>query len=261
MFARVCLRLGAALAAAVVIAGSAGAATADLTILNSFARSELGAAQQAMSDFVASQSITSLQVETFEEFDAWTAPGDPGTSNPQTTNAGSFTGFGGTGAGHAAIKGGTAAEVRGDNSMPWGRYNTDLLPPGLIGGNWLDSNDMTGMRWTVEGLGMFNTLAFFLIDVADVGGRFSINVGGQSFVDLAGAGGRLANGNLMLVLITLSEAVDSLTVEMMHDRTNDGFGIDGAIVANIAPIPLPPAAALLFAGLAALAGVRRRRAA
>jgi hypothetical protein len=108
-------------------------------------------------------------------------------------------------------------------------------------------------------VGSFNVLAFFLIDVADVGARFSMNIGDSSFADIAGAGGKLANGNIHLVIAALSESVDSLTVEFLNDRTNDGFGIDGAVVANLVPIPLPPAAALLLAGLAGLAGLRRRR--
>ena len=40
----------------------------------------------------------------------------------------------------------------------------------------------------------------------------------------------------------------------MHDRANDGFGIDGAAV-GLAPVPLPPAVLLLGAGVAALAGL------
>jgi hypothetical protein len=46
---------------------------------------------------------------------------------------------------------------------------------------------------------------------------------------------------------------------MFHDRTNDGFGIDGAAAMRIAPEPVPPAAALLVSGLAAFGLFRRRR--
>lgn len=249
------MRLGAVLAAAALVAGSAaGAATLGAVTLNvqQFAdRSQLDAAQQAMSDYLAGRSVKA--VETFNGFDAWN--GTDGTANP-TTSVGRFEGFGSRGTGGAAVSDGRSAEVRGDE-MCCGRYNTDMF-----GDNWLDSNDMTGLRWTVEGLGMFDTVAFLLTDVADVGARFSMSLGGETFADLAGLGGRLANGNLMLVMIELSDAVESLTVEMFNNRTNDGFGIDGATVASgLAPIPLPPAAALLFAGLAALVGVRRRRAA
>ena len=67
--------------------------------------------------------------------------------------------------------------------------------------------------------------------------------------------------------ILLDGLVDHLSVQMMHDRTNDGFGIDGATVARVpppAPVPLPAAAPLLGAGLgclglAALVGRRRHR--
>ena len=73
--------------------------------------------------------------------------------------------------------------------------------------------------------------------------------------------GTLANGNIQFVRILLSEAVETLTVELMHNRTNDGFGIDGVAVANVAPVPLPPAAALMLPFLLSLVGLRRRRAA
>jgi hypothetical protein len=147
-------------------------------------------------------------------------------------------------------------QVRNDPTMPWGRYGTDANVP--LGGNWLDSNDNRGMRWDIGGMGEFNAVGFFLLDAADVGGKFSLKVGDTLFSDIAGAGGKLQNGNIHFVKILLSEAVSSLRIELMHDRTNDGFGIDGVTVANVAPVPLPPAAALLLPGLLALGALRRR---
>ena len=54
--------------------------------------------------------------------------------------------------------------------------------------------------------------------------------------------------------------VDKFTLTLGHDITNDGFGIDGAMVA-VAPVPLPPAAGAAARGLALLGalGWRRRR--
>jgi MYXO-CTERM domain-containing protein len=221
---------------------------------DNYARSEFGAARNAMNDFLTGNRIRGL--ETFEGHPAWN--GASGTSNPRNTNVGSFTTLGGHGTGGAAVNGGRSLEVRGDNTMPWGRYNTDTTSNSL-GGNWLDTNDTYGMKWEVAGLGRFDTLAFFLTDVADVGATFSIKVGDELFSDIAGSTGRIANGSIHLIRIALDRAVENLTVELIHDRLNDGFGIDGATVVEVAPVPVPPAAALLVTGLAAFAGLRRRR--
>jgi hypothetical protein len=43
----------------------------------------------------------------------------------------------------------------------------------------------------------------------------------------------------------------------MHDQSDDGFGIDGALLAQVSPIPLPPAAALIVPALALLAAAGR----
>ena len=244
-----------AAALAVGLAAGAEAATVNLT---SFARADLVGARQARTDFLADHSVSNLHVETFEGKQAWN--GTSGTSNPQNTHVGSFTSINdlGHGAGLSAIHGGAGLEVRGDNDMPWGRYNADELSGGL-GGQWLDSNDTQGMSWDVSGLGTFNALSFFLIDAADVGARFSIQVGDTLYSQILGAGGRTLNGNVQLVTILLDKAVDTLSVRLFNDRLNDGFGIDGAMVARIAPVPVPPAALLLVSGLLGLGAFRRRR--
>jgi len=260
MFLRVRSVLGSAVPAIVLVAcvatgTMAGAVTATLDF-DRFLRSDLTTAQEAMSAFRAANRITSFRAETFDDYDAWN--GTSGTSNPQNTRVGSFTAGGTSGSGRSVINGGTALEVRNDNTMFWGRYNTDPIS-GLLGGNYLDSNDNQKMIWNIKNVGTFNTLAFFVIDAADVGGKFSIKVGDQRFSRIAGADSKLTNGNIHLVRIALSESVDSLTVKLMHDRASDGFAIDGAMIANVAPVPLPPAAALLLTGAVALAGLRRRR--
>ena len=253
MLSRVKLCLGAAATAVVLtISTAASAVTVDLSV-DRFQREELGANAGAVSSFLNGVSIKGQ--ETFESHKAW--DGHSGSTNPQQTKVGSFSSFGAKGSGQSVIGDTSKLQVRADDTMPWGRYSTSGA---ALGGHWLDSNDNLGMKWEVSGLGKFNTLAFFVLDAADVGGKFSIKVGDTLYSNLAGAEGTLRNGNVQLVKILLSQAVTNLTVELMHDRTNDGFGIDGAAV-GLAPIPLPPAALLLGSGLVGLVALRRRRAA
>lgn len=257
MFKLVSVRLGGCVLAA-ALAAAPFAASATTVNLQEFDRSALATAQKARGDSLAGYQLKSLTVETFEDQKAW--DGTSGSKNPQNTRVGSFTALTdlGRGTGRSVIGDGSGLEVRSDNGMAWGRFNADGSD-GLIAGNWIDSNDNHGMRWDVDTGSKFNALSFFLIDAADVGGKFSMKVGDTLYSTLLGGGGRLANGNIQLVTILLDKAVSNLTVELFHDRTNDGFGIDGAAAMRIAPVPVPPAAALLVSGLAALGFLRRRR--
>lgn len=250
--ARVSGAFRAALLTAMVTAGLASGAGAATVTLQGFDRTDIAGAQAARNGFLASHKVENLRTETFAGKPAWN--GQSGSTNPQNTAVGSFASLGGIGSGGSHINGGSGLEVRGDNTMRWGRFSTS----DVLGGKWLDSNDTYGMKWDIGGLGKFNSLSFFLIDAADVGAKFSIKVGETLFSQVLGAGGRALNGNIQLVTILLPQAVSHLTVELFNNRLNDGFGIDGASIAKVAPVPLPPAAALLGTGLLALGLLRRR---
>jgi hypothetical protein len=253
-----------AVAAAVLMVGDLGTASAATLNLTEFGRNNVDGARAARSAFLDGRDAAAMQLggpnsriaglatEDFGGFKAW--DGKTGTQNP-TTAVGRFTSLGGKGRGLSAINGGTKLEVRNDNPFPWARHN---VQKGL-GGNWLDSNDTHGMRWEVAGLQKFNALGFFVTDSADVGAKLSIRVGGTLFENVVGETRRTANGTIHWVTILLDEAVDNLVVQLRHDMLNDGFGIDGVAVAHIAPVPVPPALALALTGGLALFGLSRRR--
>lgn len=249
------MRLRAALAAAVLTLGSAAsAAVLDVT---RFDYGDHASAQAALAAFQAGadgsfgpdQRLRGVTTETFEGYRAW--DGTSGARDPHT-RVGRFTSLGGRGTGASAVGGGTALQVRGGEV----RGRSDVVG----GDGWLDSNDTRGMRWEVGGAGKFNALAFLLTDAADAGAVLSIKAGDTRFSQVIGAEGREADGSIRLVRILLPEAVDHFVVKLRNDRLNDGFGVDGATIAHVAPVPVPPAALLLVTGAAALLSLRRRAA-
>ncbi|MBP7003138.1 hypothetical protein [Amaricoccus sp.] len=238
------------------IGSAAAAATIDVSY---FGRGQAAEAKAALDAFQAGtdgtigpkRQLKSATIENFKGFAAWN--GAAGAADP-TTSVGAFAALGGHGKGGTAVNGGTALQVRNYFPENWGRFDV-----GAADGNWLDSNDTLGMRWDVATGGKFNALAFLLTDVADVGAKFTIKVGDTLYSQVIGAGGKLANGSIHFVRILLPETIENLVVELRNDRLNDGFGIAGATVQHIAPVPLPPAVLLLASGAVALFGVSRRR--
>ena len=108
-------------------------------------------------------------------------------------------------------------QVRDDNHMRWGRYNTRRRRRPARRGNWLDSNDNRGIKWRIKGVGQFNAIGFFVTDVADVGGKFSIKVGETLYRDLADGDASSRTATSTSCASCSSEAVDKLTDPAQHD--------------------------------------------
>ena len=191
-----------------------------------FSRGQLAQAQ-AEHGGLPRPASPAATIETFEGYQPWGTGG--GTQDLRHTAVGSFTPFGTTGTGDAVVGDGGKLQVRNDNRMAWGRYSTDGSGgrrPRQLARQQRQPRHQVADR----GRRQFNALGFFVIDAADVGGKFSIKVGEKLYSDInAGApaeerqhplrphparrGGGQADG-----------PADATT---SHD---DGFGIDGVVV-------------------------------
>ena len=252
--------------AAILLAGLAqGASAASVSIsIDTFGMTNLSGAQAAYATYLTGTRAN--VVEDFESFTPW--GGLVGTANPVETNAGTFKAVSASngGPGGSSVNGGSGLEVRADNGVGnssdgtlWGRQNsTDG------GENWLDSNDLTSMVWTIDastGFGRFDSLAFMLGDVGDIKGtQFSIKVEAAGYTTTLASIPRQPNGNINFVRILFDDFVHGAKVTLTSNL-NDGFGIDDVTVARVAPVPLPGAGLLLMGGLAGFGVFRRRRAA
>lgn len=238
----------------------AGAASVSIGV-DAFTLDQTAEAQSAYEAHVAGAAWR--KAEDFESMPSWN--GVDGTDNAVVTKAGTIKGVSEEpGSGHTAINGGAGLEVRdtklkgmADFTPVWGRQN---LSEG--GKNWLDSNDLTKMVWTIGAdtkLGKFDRLSYFLTDVGDIAGTdFSVTVSGKGIQTATQHITAQANGEVNLVRILLDDFVTEATVTMTSQR-NDGFGIDDLTIAQVAPIPLPLPGLLLMAGLGGLAFVARGR--
>ena len=201
-------------------------------------------------------------VEDFEGFAAWN--GITGARTSLETRVGTIRGESLLpGSGGSAVAGGSNPEIRavsdpgahGPNTR-WGRQNATAG-----GNNWLDSNDLERLVWEAGGpdLGRFDALIFILTDVGDIRGTdFSIMAEAPGMEAAQVHIAPQANGAINLVRVLFDRAVTRATVTLVSAH-NDGFGIDDLAVSRVAAVPLPPAAALLLGGLAALGAMRRRR--
>ena len=95
-----------------------------------------------------------------------------------------------------------------------------------------------------------------VVDACDTGNCKSVSFGPGAVLNE-----RRSNGASLWTLIDFEPGEDRMATFSTTLRPGlpttrqDGFGV---VVPQVAPIPLPPAAALLLTGVAALAGLRRR---
>lgn len=232
--------------AAGMVAGTVQAASVPAISITTYDRAVFDGAVAA---------LPSTIVEDFESFPKGEKSGGLSTA------VGVFDTLGPQGSG-GTVRGtrgntGTAVFVR-DRGV-YGRSNTTAS-----GKTYLDSNDTYGLSWTISRLGMFDNLFFTMRDVADSGATFTLLANGEQ---VGPSVARQRNRAINMVMLSFETAIDSLTLELRHNRLNDGFSIDDAGIGlsrAAAPppagVPLPSAAVLLAGGVAALMYVRRRRA-
>ena len=182
------------------------------------------------------------------------------TNTTVVTGLGTFTGIGpgetplGNLTNDSQVQPFAGVVVRTNTPNPFGRFNVTHS-----GANWLDSNDMAGILWTLAApVGhVFDKIAFLLTDLDDVNNvKFGISANGQTPVFRPGAL-NLGNGALTLVTMSFGEPVDFLQISMTNGL-GDGFGFDGAR-ASFAPVPVPASGLLLLGGVGLFAALKRRR--
>lgn len=164
---------------------------------------------------------------------------------------GVFTGLGGTGTGGSVVDVPTSIQIR--EVSQFGRQN--ILPE--EGARYLDSNDTLGFTLEIDtgflGISPVKSLSFFLMDAADQGATFELSYGDDVLKSLVGQ----ADGTINFFAIRFDTPATMATLRFSNTvRLDDGFGVDGF---QVAPIPIPPAVAMLLTGLAGLGFIGRRR--
>jgi hypothetical protein len=165
-----------------------------------------------------------------------------------------FTGFGPCGSGKSVINDGCSAAIKDPSSpRPFGRFDP-------FGGSWMDSQDRRRIVWTIDQDTPFTSVNFALTDAFDQ--RRDDRYGGSSFFSLSAEDAtwkiakRERNSTLHWLTVMFDAPVNTASLTF-RTRLNDGWGVSQP---TVAPVPLPPTAALLLGGLGLLAWVRRRSA-
>jgi hypothetical protein len=162
---------------------------------------------------------------------------------------------------------GQKLRILDSSSTPFsGRFDADTSSND---GNWLDSNDSTGLEWVAETGFFFEALGFIITDVLDVAGTLTViaSDGTTTSTDFnfPGAGGNNPNGEAFFVSVTSFDnpPIASATLEFNSSANNDGYGIDAVVIGSTATtptsVPEPATLAIVGAGLVGAGLMGRRR--
>ena len=201
-------------------------------------------------------SLYNYSVEDFEGYDL---SGGANYGDPITTSVGTFAATGSDGTG--ACTNCDQMVILNDSLSPFsGRYDTTDGNGDFGGdGQWLDSNDISELTWSLSlgGRSTFDAFGFMLMDPADVGASLTISLlDGTTIFETINF--RESNGSLFYITGILDELATSATITLANssDYTNDGFGIDDVVIGSI---PEPSILAMLGTGLLILTVVHRKK--
>ena len=170
-----------------------------------------------------------------------------------------FERVGNCGGGASVVNDGCSVVMK-DNpkaSHAYGRFDP-------LGVEWIDSQDINELKWTVNSSTAFTSMAFALTDAHDQKDshfRLSFNDDGN-WSQIWEIGSREKNGGLHWLLVEFDAPVTAAELLFSTKATADydGFGISAvSLFENPAPVPVPAALPLLVGGIGALAVFRKRR--
>lgn len=198
--------------------------------------------------FAPAQAVTivdGLQLPRRVSLDLSAAP-RCGNVGPYGTNVGRFQGAGAPGSGGASCGDRTTVQVKDDATpFPFGRFNPE-------GGAWVDFNDLAELSWDLDLPVALTGISFTLVDAHDQpNSHFDLTVDGETW----SIANREANGTVHLIAILFDTPVLTTSISI-STRLDDGYGISNI---RVAPVPLPPALALMAPGLLLLGALRRRK--
>lgn len=168
-----------------------------------------------------------------------------------------FTRIGNCGGGKSVVNDGCSVVKKSDpaSADAYGRYP---VPPKL---DWIDSQDIDELQWTVTAGGSFTSLRFALTDAFDQkDSHFTMSYkDGDTWSPIWSIEERQENGNLFWLNVAFDQPVSSAAFRFSTKVGSgyDGYGISTASVTP-SPVPVPSAALLLLSGALCMAGLRRR---